>query len=242
MVLKSDIVKQLKTINYKIGFFNNAEINELSNVIMPGEVIYECLNGFYEGGYALLTITNERLLLVDKKPFNFLTIEDVRFSQVNQIFYNNRFIGSSLFVNLGMRNLKFTSYNKSKLRNLVTQLQILISKSKQQLIPQQNNEQQDSLDNLNQKLDQYISSYNSSHPSQVSDIPIVKTDDQQVVGDIFGKTYSVHELRLFGRKQIEKQRNLSFRNNNHFFKDTFASLTEKRRRIVLFLGSVSLTH
>jgi len=242
MVSKLNIEKQLKLINYKVSFRNNAEINELPNIIMPGEIIYECLNGYYESGYALLVITNERLLLIDKKPFNFLTIEDVRFAQVNQIFFNNRFIGSSLSINLGMRSLKFTSYNKIKLRNLVTQLQTLISKTKQ-LGSLQYNEQKDNLYDLSQKLDQYMTiSYDHSHPDLTPNIPIREDNNQQTVGNVFEKTFSVDELRSFGREQLKKQQALVSKHNNHFFKDKFVNLTENRRKIVLFLGAISLTH
>ena len=128
MVTREYVQQQLKLIGYKVGFFNKAEVNELVNILMPNENIYECVNGYYEGGYALLVVTNDRLLLIDKKPLQFLTIEDVRFTQISQIFYNNRLIGAfmSIFF-LGVKNLKFNSLNKTRLRNLVIQVQNLIS-------------------------------------------------------------------------------------------------------------------
>ena len=61
--------EQLKRIGSNYQFWGRSEIRELAHVLLPGEIIEHCINGYYEGGFALLAATNQRVLLVDKKPF-----------------------------------------------------------------------------------------------------------------------------------------------------------------------------
>jgi hypothetical protein len=49
---------------------------------LPGEEIYELVNGIYEGGFAIVVATDVRLLLIDKKPMNYLNVEDLRFDMI----------------------------------------------------------------------------------------------------------------------------------------------------------------
>src|SRR5689334_21296733 len=87
--LKS-VEKQLKNIHFNTHAWGKAEISELPNILLDDEKIFECVNGTYEGGFALLVATNLRLLLVDKKPLKYLTVEDLRFDMINQIDYSHR--------------------------------------------------------------------------------------------------------------------------------------------------------
>lgn len=224
MVTRDYVQEQLKLIGYKIGFRNNAEVNELVNILMPEENIYECVNGYYEGGYALLVITNDRLLLVDKKPFQFLTIEDVRFTQISQIFYNNRLIGASMSISLGVKNLKFNSFNKIKLRNLVIQVQSLISQYKN-LGNLQANEQKDSLSILSKKIDLYLK----------LQAGLVTNNEINQSNQSFEATNQLEDLRSYGQKAILDQVKLS--HNNHFL-EQYKINTKKK--IILSLGRILL--
>jgi hypothetical protein len=155
MVTLKSVEKQLKHIRFNHAAWNHAEALELPNILMPAEVIYECVNGTYEGGFALLCATNVRLLLIDKKPFKFLTVEDLRFDMINQIDYSHRLFGSRISVSAGSKNLKFFSFNQQRLRKLIGHVQHCMAESKKE---QSNNaeSQQQHLEQINQQLQAYL--------------------------------------------------------------------------------------
>ena len=116
MVSPKSVEDQLKLIHFNQRSWGRTEISELPNILMPDEEIFECVNGYYEGGFALLCATNIRMLLIDKKPLKYLTVEDVRFDMINQIDYSHRLLGAHITVSAGIKNLKFTSLNQRRLR------------------------------------------------------------------------------------------------------------------------------
>ena len=75
MVDSRYIKTQLKKISFDKSKFNKPEIAELVNIIHDNESIYECVNGFYEGGFGLLVATDTRVLLVDKKIWDILMLK-----------------------------------------------------------------------------------------------------------------------------------------------------------------------
>src|SRR5437868_7095679 len=105
MVSKKSVEKQLKRIGFKANAWGRKEVAELPNIILPGEEIFECVNGIYEGGFALLLASDIRVLLVDKKPLNYLTVEDLRFEQINEIDYYHRIIGAHISIASGPKTL-----------------------------------------------------------------------------------------------------------------------------------------
>lgn len=155
MVDAKSVHTQLKRLKFDIRGWGRAEINELPNILSPDEKIYECVNGIYEGGFALLVATNVRVLLVDKKPLNFLTVEDLRFDMINQIDYNHRLMGASITISTGYKTLKFTSYNKPRLRKLISHVQDRMSEIKKEENEHQENQKQH-LAAINQQLQSYL--------------------------------------------------------------------------------------
>ena len=122
MVSAKSVEDQLKNIGFKRGW-NTPETNELATILLPNEKIFECVNGWYEGGYSLLCATDIRVLLIDKKPFKYLTVEDVRFDTINQIDYSHRLFNASICITAGLKNLVFKSYNQERLRKLIGHVQ-----------------------------------------------------------------------------------------------------------------------
>src|ERR1035437_2645471 len=112
MVSAASIEEQLKRLGFNHRGWGRTEVRELRNIILPDEEIYECVNGIYEGGFALLLATDARVLLVDKKPLSFLAIEDLRFDMINEIDYNHRVLGAYITIATGNKTLLFRSYNK----------------------------------------------------------------------------------------------------------------------------------
>jgi len=108
---------QLKRIGCNFRFWGRSELKELANVLLPGEIVEHCVNGSYEGGFALLVATNQRVLLIDKKPF-YLTLEDIRFDMISEIDYNHRLLNSTVFICTPNKAMRFLGYNQYRLRQL----------------------------------------------------------------------------------------------------------------------------
>lgn len=155
MVSKKEVLDQLKKIDFKYTGWGRTEVSELPHIILPGEEIYECVNGIYEGGFALLVATDLRVLLVDKKPLNFLTVEDMRFDMISEMDYNHRLMGADIGISAGDKNLRFRSYNQKKLRKLIGHVQHCMAEAKKQ----QNHHQDDQvshLEQINRQLQAYL--------------------------------------------------------------------------------------
>jgi hypothetical protein len=90
---------------------------------MDTETIAFCVNGHYQGGFALLCATDHRLLLVDKKPMNYLTVEDVRFEMISEFDYSHRLLDASIRICTATKTLTFTSWNQQRLRALLSYVQ-----------------------------------------------------------------------------------------------------------------------
>ncbi len=155
MVDAKTIQKQLKKIKFGGNPWNQAELRELPHIIHEDETISECVNGFYEGGVALLVATEMRVLLIDKKPLNYLTVEDLRFDMINEIDYSHRLMGASITISTGSKTLKFSSLNQARLRRLINLVQEHMSDSKRQQAEKAENQQQH-LEEINQQLQMYL--------------------------------------------------------------------------------------
>lgn len=155
MVELKVIEDQLKKIGFKTYGWGRTEVRELPNIILPDEEIFECVNGIYEGGFALFVATDTRVLLVDKKPLNYLTVEDLRYELISEIDYNHRLIGAYISISSGTKNLKFRSYNQPRLRKLISHVQHCMAESKKKESSHQEGQKQH-LEEINQQLQTYL--------------------------------------------------------------------------------------
>lgn len=155
MVSLKSVEQQLKDIQFNTRSWGRAEISELPNILLDDEKIFECVNGMYEGGFALLVATNIRLLLIDKKPMKFLTVEDLRFDLINQIDYSHRLMGAKIIISAGNKNLRFTSYNQQRLRKLIHHIQHRMAEVKTMQHSSAETQQQH-LERINQQLQAYL--------------------------------------------------------------------------------------
>lgn len=133
MVSRDSVVDQLRKIGVNQNAWGRQEIQELPNIIFPEEQIFECVNGLYEGGFALLVATDVRVLLIDKKPLKYLTVEDLRFDMINEIDYSHRALGAYVKITTGNRELNFRSYNQTRLRKLINHVQNRMAEIKKKL-------------------------------------------------------------------------------------------------------------
>lgn len=117
MVSKQEIMEQLARIGVQFRFFGKPEVRELAHIINPGEHITHLVNGFYQGGMALLVTTNQRLLLIDKKPL-FLNLEDIRYEMISELDYVSRLLDGTINLCMSNKKLSFRSFSSSRLRDL----------------------------------------------------------------------------------------------------------------------------
>ena len=155
MVSAESIEKQLKDIGFNYRGWGRTEIRELRNIILPDEIIYECVNGIYDGGFALMVVTDIRVLLIDKKPLNYLTVEDMRYELISEIDYNHRLIGAYIRISSGNKDLKFTSLNQPRLRKLINHVQFCMAETKKRESYHQEGQNQH-LEQINQQLQSYL--------------------------------------------------------------------------------------
>ncbi len=131
MVHPKEVSRQLKRIGARFQFWCRPEINELPKILFEGEQLEHVLVGWYEGGFALLCGTNNRVLLIDKKPF-YLTIEDIRYDMISDVQYDHRLVNATVRLGTVNKTIAFTAYNHDKLRDLTTHIQEQVMVFRQQ--------------------------------------------------------------------------------------------------------------
>ncbi|MEO6761700.1 MAG: PH domain-containing protein [Candidatus Saccharimonadales bacterium] len=131
MVSLRSVEDQLREIGCNFQFWGRSEIRELSSVLMPDEAIAQCVNGSYENGFALLCVTQCRVLLVDRKPM-LLTIEDIRYDMIAEVDFHNRLLNSTVRIFTPMHNLAFSSWSHIRLRKCVDYIQQRVMEIRQQ--------------------------------------------------------------------------------------------------------------
>ena len=117
-----DVNEQLKRIGVSFQFFGHPELQELPKILFATEELEHVVRGRYDGGFAILCSTNQRVLLVDKKPF-FLNIDDMRYEMIADVEFNHRMLDATVRLGTVNKTLRFTSYNHTKLRHLTTYVQ-----------------------------------------------------------------------------------------------------------------------
>ncbi len=122
MVQALDVERQLKRIGVSFRFWGRGELKELPKILMEGEEIQGCINGRYEGGFAMLCATDQRLLLIDKKPM-FLTVTDLRYDMISEIDYGYRLLDASVLICTPNKNLSFQAWRHKELRDIAVYVQ-----------------------------------------------------------------------------------------------------------------------
>jgi len=132
MITKQAVEEQLKRIGFNFRLWGRSEVSELGRILMDDEVIAQCVNGQYSNGFAMLVATNHRVLLVDKKPLLYLTVEDLRFDMITEFNYNHRLLDATIRIYTTNKTLVFTSWNQVRLRKLLEYTQEHVLQMRQQ--------------------------------------------------------------------------------------------------------------
>lgn len=130
MVDPKVVQKQLDDAGCNFSFFGKPEVKELPTILQPGEVIAQCVNGFYENGFAMLCVTNERLLMIDRKTF-FMTVEDIHFDMVAEIDHSRRLFTSMAKIFTPNKSLSFSTFDQTRLQKCIDYLQQRVMESRQ---------------------------------------------------------------------------------------------------------------
>lgn len=138
MVSRQVVEEQLRRIGCNFRFWGRSEVNELGRILLDDEIIAECVNGEYSNGFALLVATNHRVLLVDKKPMLYLTVEDLRYEMITEFSFSHRMLNATLNIHTTNKALTFSSWNQSRLRRLLeyTQQRVLEMRQQQHMAQQ----------------------------------------------------------------------------------------------------------
>lgn len=138
MVSRKAVDEQLRRIGCNIRFWGRSEVNELGRILLDDEIIAECVNGEYANGFALMVATNHRVLLVDKKPMLYLTVEDLRYEMITEFNLSHRMLNATINIFTTNKALRFTSWNQGRLRRLLeyTQQRVLEMRQQQHMAQQ----------------------------------------------------------------------------------------------------------
>lgn len=113
---------QLKDIDCNYTSWGRTEIGQLSNLLMDDEKVIMAVNGYYEGGFGLLVVTNIRVLIVDKKPF-VLNLEVLRYDMISEVTYGARLLVATVHIAIPTRTIYFSSWSMSKLHKAMKHIQ-----------------------------------------------------------------------------------------------------------------------
>ena len=132
MISKQAVEDQLKRIGCNFRFWGRSEVNELGRILLDDEIIAQCVNGEYTNGFAMLVATNHRVLLVDKKPLLYLTVEDLRYEMITEFNFSHRMMNATMRIYTANKTLQFTSWNQHRLRLLLEYIQSRVLEMRQQ--------------------------------------------------------------------------------------------------------------
>jgi hypothetical protein len=164
MVHADEVTEQLRRIGRNHRFWNVAELRELPRILFENEQIKHVCNGRYEGGFCLLVTTDQRVLLIDKKPF-YLTLEDIRYERITDVQLMHRLLDATIRLGSLTKNLIFTSYNPPRLREATSYIQemVMVSRQLRQAALQHNvNEQASRVLNIPQSQQAYYEQQNAA--------------------------------------------------------------------------------
>jgi hypothetical protein len=131
MVTQDRVKQQLKSIDADFQFVGRAELRELPKILFDDEYLQHVVFGRYAAGFALLCATNQRVLLIDKKPL-YLTLEDIRYDMISDMVFNHRLIDTSVTLGTVHKSITFISYNQHRLREMTSYVQKRVMDSRRQ--------------------------------------------------------------------------------------------------------------
>ncbi len=123
MVHMSIIEARLSQLGLHVSALFKPEIRELQKILVEGEEIISVVPGRYFGGFALLSATDRRLILIDKKVA-ILTTEIIPYDMISEVDFGARMLDATVVIYTVNKQHRFTSLkHRHKLRELTTYIQ-----------------------------------------------------------------------------------------------------------------------
>lgn len=119
MVAMRTVESQMRNIGHRFRIFGRAEIKELQKILHPDETIIQYAYGYYHGGSGLLVATDQRLLLIDKRPF-YLNLENMPFEYIKSINFSAKMLQGSIYLETNMKKIIFRSISDANLKKICT--------------------------------------------------------------------------------------------------------------------------
>lgn len=117
MEARKSLQSQLANLKLRFIFFGRAEAKELVRVLRDGEVVKHCVHGYYHGGSGLLVATNQRLFLIDKRPY-YLNVEEAEYDRIQMIEVVQKIFQATLTFQSRENSLTFRSVSDARLKAL----------------------------------------------------------------------------------------------------------------------------
>lgn len=117
MVAKRSIDTQIRALGLHFRMRGRGEVNELRNILQPGEQIKHCIYGYYSGGSGILVATSNRLLLIDKRPL-YLYLEEFSYDTINESLVMQKLLQTTLFIRSGTKRIRFRSLSDARLKRM----------------------------------------------------------------------------------------------------------------------------
>ena len=117
MVAQRTLDYQLKRLKLHFRIFGRSEVKELRKLLRPEEIIHDCVRGYYQGGAALLVATNERVLLIDKRPL-YLNLEELAYNRIKDVQFVPKFLQGTMHIRAGHKVISFRTVRDARLKRI----------------------------------------------------------------------------------------------------------------------------
>lgn len=89
--------------------------------LLDGEYIKDSLYGSYQGGSGLLVVTNQRVIIIDRRPF-FDYIEDADHKSMDYLLIKSELIGATIHFRINRTFFRFRSFNTQRTKDFYSLL------------------------------------------------------------------------------------------------------------------------
>lgn len=133
---KQDLKAKYKEIAEKIGddqFFTKKELNYLPEILRPGEDVLAFSSGYMDGNTWLITLTDKRIIFLDKGMIWGLKQTAIDLDKINAISGKTGIIFGDILIEDGAKERKITNVWKKTVKIFTNMVQDAIENNKQQL-------------------------------------------------------------------------------------------------------------
>lgn len=125
-----DVLDRFKEVNVTDLFGTKKESKELPNVIRSNETIMYATSGFYDGNTWLITVTDKRILFLDKGMIYGLKQVEIPIDKINSVSHSKGMMFGSIVIHHGSANMEIKQIQKPTLNPLVEAINIEIDSYK----------------------------------------------------------------------------------------------------------------